>query len=253
MALSRAADAQLSFDLAALSEAAMVGALRARGCRGVCEVSFRANRSRLISLTAGGTRLNLHECFRSASPEVLDAIAAFAGAKGNTGRYRAAIARLRAWHEGQVAAPEEVEAGPGTCCGTAAQRQLLAQWYRQLNRAYFGGRLPELTPVRLSDRMRRRLGHVQYGGARGDRTVTEIALNVDLLLPGNEHALRDTLLHELAHAEAWLIHGHRGHGRIWRTVAARVGCEARACSAMRIRRRRRGTPVTDRVPELVLR
>jgi len=105
---------------------------------------------------------------------------------------------------------------------------------------------------------RRRLGHVQYGGpprrrpgAEGGtdvRSVTEIALNVHLLLPGNGRALRDTLLHEMAHAEAWLRHGHRGHGRIWQRLAARVGCEPLACSEMRVRRRRRGTPPTEAVP-----
>jgi hypothetical protein len=249
----KSGDRQLSLPLAWLTEADTLRELRARDVDTVGEVVFRPNRSRLISLSQNGRRLNLHECFRGAPADVLDAVAAFAGARGRTLGYRRAIARLRAWHAAQVEPPEpDAESLPGACCGTPAQRQALAQWYRQLNRGYFGGRLPELTPVRLSDRMSRRLGHVQYGGGKEARSVTEIALNADLLLPGNEHALRDTLLHEMAHAEAWLVHGHRGHGRIWRALAARVGCETRACSAMRIRRRRRGTPVTDRVPVEIL-
>lgn len=249
--LSKPADRQLSLPLAWLTGEDVLRELRARGITAVQDVAFRPNRSRLISLSANGTRLNLHECFRAAPPDVIGAIAAFAGARGDTLGYRRAIARLREWHAAQVENPErDADQPPGVCCGTPAQRQLLAQWYRQLNRDYFGGRLPELTPVRLSDRMTRRLGHVQYGGSKLERVVTEIALNADLLLPGNDRALRDTLLHEMAHAEAWLLHGHRGHGRIWRVIAARVGCETRACSAMRIRRRRRGMPVTDRVPVL---
>jgi predicted SprT family Zn-dependent metalloprotease len=75
------------------------------------------------------------------------------------------------------------------------------------------------------------------------------ALNVDLMLETKEQALVDTLLNDMAHAEAWLMHGHRGHGGVWRAIARRVGCEARACSDMRIRRRRRNTDLT-RVPLL---
>jgi hypothetical protein len=81
--------------------------------------------------------------------------------------------------------------------------------------------------------------------------VAELALNIDLLLPGNEKALLDTMLHEMAHVEAWLVHGHREHGRIWRDVARRVGCEAKACTHMRLKRRKGGDAVTN-VPVLRL-
>lgn len=255
-------DGQLCLPLAWLTEQDVVRELRARGVCDVRSVRFRANRSRLISISADRGRLNLHECFRSGGPDLLDAIAAFASAQGDSARYRQAIARMRRWHGAQVDESEvEANARPPACCGSPAQLSALAHWYRQLNRSHFAGQLPELMPVRLSDRMRRRLGHVQYGGAPRRRsgtdtgpevrTVTEIALNVDLLLAGNERALRDTLLHEMAHAEAWLRHAHRGHGRIWQRIAARVGCEPLACSEMRIRRRRRGIPPTDAVPTLV--
>lgn len=231
----------------------MLRELRARGVDDVRQVRFRNNRSRLISLSADRVRLNLHDCFRAAAPDVVDAIADFASARAATLGYRRAIRRLQSWHAAQVRnAEQEVERPSTACCGTPAQLHLLGHCYRQLNRVHFGGALPELTPVRLSDRMTRRLGHVHYGRNPEQRSVIEIALNVDLLLPGNEQALVDTLLHEMAHAEAWLAHGHRGHGRTWRRIAARVGCDARACSDMRIRRRRRGTPATERVPELML-
>lgn len=249
-----ASDCQLSLPLAHLSEGDMLRELRSRGVGDIREVRFRNNRSRLISLSADRVRLNLHDCFRAAAPDVVDAIADFALARAATVGYRRAIRRMQAWHAAQAHSPEhEPELPSAACCGTPSQLQLLAHCYRQFNRDHFGGALPELTPVRLSERMTRRLGHVQYGRDPHQRSVIEIALNVDLLLPGNERALLDTLLHEMAHAEAWLTHGHRGHGRTWRRIAARVGCEARACSDMRIRRRRRTTPPTDRVPALLLR
>lgn len=245
-------DGQLCLPLAWLTEQDVLRELRARGVSDVRSVRFRANRSRLISMSADRGRLNLHECFRSGGPDLLDAIAAFASAQGDSARYRQAIARMRRWHGAQVDESElEANARPPAGCGSPAQLSALAHWYRQLNRSHFAGQLPDLLPVRLSDRMRRRLGHVQYGGRSADRSVTEIALNVDLLLAGNERALRDTLLHEMAHAEAWLKHAHRGHGRIWQRIAARVGCEPLACSEMRIRRRRRGMPPTDAVPTVL--
>ena len=97
--------------------------------------------------------------------------------------------------------------------------------------------------------MARRLGHVEYRRQRGDvPEISELALNVDLLIEGNEKNLLDTLLHEMAHVEAWVLHGHRGHGAVWRRIAARVGCEVRALSWVRIRRRKDGD--VPHVPDL---
>jgi hypothetical protein len=49
----------------------------------------------------------------------------------------------------------------------------------------------------------------------------------------------------MTHIEAWLVHPERGHGRQWKEIARRVGCEATACSTQPIRRRRRHNPVTE--------
>jgi hypothetical protein len=244
-----APDEQLSLPLAWLTEEDVLRELRSRDVCDVERVRFKANRSRLISLSADRRSLNLHECFRSAPSDVIDAVARFAGSLRDSPGYRRAIERMRSWHEAQVDGSEADDYGTGPCCATPPQRHFLAALYRQLNASHFGGTLPDLLAVRLSDRMSRRLGHVSYSQARGDRAVLEIALNVDLMLDGNEKALVDTLLHEMAHAEAWLMHAHRGHGGVWRTIARRVGCEARACSDMHIRRRRRNTDLT-RVPGL---
>src|SRR5690606_14322713 len=120
---------------------------------------------------------------------------------------------------------------------------------RRLNAERFGARLPADLPLRLSRRMTRRLGHVRWHRrADGTRIVVELALNPDLFLVGNEAQLRDTLLHEMAHVEAWLEHGSAGHDAVWRRIARRVGCEPRACTRARIRRRARGAPPPARVP-----
>ncbi len=241
-----APDEQLSLPLSWLSEDDVLRELHARGITDVLRVRFKANRSRLISLSADRKSLNLHECFRSAPADVIEAVATFARALRDSPAYRRAIERMRAWHGAQVE-DAEPEDHVGPCCATSAQRHFLAGLYRQLNHSHFGGSLPDLLAVRLSDRMSRRLGHVSYTTGRGERAVLEIALNIDLMLDGNDRALVDTLLHEMAHAEAWLVHAHRGHGGVWRGIARRVGCEARACSDMHIRRRRRNTDLS-RVP-----
>lgn len=243
-------DHQLSLSLSWLSEDEVLGALRLRGIHFIAQIRFRPNRSRLISLSADRRRLNLHECFRAAPARVLDAVASFTSAPARSRAYREAIEQMREWHEGQVA--EYGLGEPLASCGTAAQVRYLEAVYAQLNRTHFGGALPATLPIRLSDRMSRRFGHVSYARTTtGERKVAELALNLDLLLKGNERALLDTLLHEMAHIEAWLVHGHRDHGRLWRDVARRVGCEAKACTHMRLKRRKAGAPPLD-VPVLRL-
>lgn len=234
--------------LALLTEEEFVRALALRGAE-VSRVRFKNNRSRLISHSRENGVLNVHACFRSANDDLLDAIAAFILLPSTSAGYREAIERMRAWWDGQAVRHDEGERvvrGP-VCCGTAEQRAFLRELYQRLNAERFGGELPRDVTLRLSSRMKRRFGHVQYGRA-GGRTVEEIALNVDLLLPGNERHLLDTLVHEMAHMEAWLVHGHREHGHVWRAIARRVGCEPRACSRVRIRRRRRAEAPATAVP-----
>jgi hypothetical protein len=241
---------QLLLEVAWLTEPEILGALRVRGASFLEEVRLRPNRSRLISLSADRRRLNLHECFRAAPARVLDAVATFATAPARSRSFRDAIEQMREWHEGQVA--EYGLGEPLASCGSPEQLACLTAAYAQLNESHFAGALPRRLQIRLSDRMSRRFGHVSYARtAQGERKVAELALNIDLLLPGNERALLDTLLHEMAHVEAWLVHGHREHGGTWRAVARRVGCEARACTNMRLRRRRDAGPVTH-VPSLKL-
>jgi hypothetical protein len=247
---------QLTLPLAWFTEEEFAHALRLRGAFTIRQVRFKPNRTRMISLSGDRRSLNIHNCFRVATHEVLDAVAAFVRQPSHSADYRAAIRVMRAWWD-ETAHLEE-HRGPladlrRACCATQDQRDFLRRTYERLNRTRFGGRLPADLTIRLSNRMRRRFGHVYYANARGgERTIEEIALNVDLMMEGNESHLLDTLLHEMSHVEAWLVHGHREHGEDWRRIAERVGCEAKACSYVRIRRRRgASTPVT-RVPRLPL-
>jgi hypothetical protein len=216
--------------------------------------------------------LNLHEAYRGAPWVVLRAFAVIArlalGAdRGRRAEYRQAVERVRGW-AGLEPALRRIRAAhrrrprrrggarrsgplrPGPCCATPAQREYLRALFRYLNRTRFDGRLPADLPLRLSGRMKSRLGQMRGWVVDGRRTVVEIALNEDLMLAGNGDERLDTLVHEMAHAADWLFHGGRGHGAGWKSWARRAGCSDRACTHAEIRRRPdRGSRVT-RVPPL---
>ncbi len=230
-----------------------------RGATRLERVTFRRNRSTIWSLTRGGTALNLHEAFRAAPPRILDAFALIVRSGGlGTARSRKAGETVLAWPE-LIRALEECRAtrarrrrtAEARCCGTPEQRAYLRALYRYFNETRFGGALPADVPIRLSNRMRSSLGHMMPGEAEnGRRYIVEIALNVDLLLPGNGAERVDTLLHEMAHAADYLLTGNRGHGPSWRDWARHVGCRPTTLyDRPVVRRRRRSTPVT-RVPPL---
>ena len=214
--------------------------LRARGSA-VRKVRYRDNRTVLLSVSLDGRTLNCHTAFRSAPARIVDAIALFLRSRRGSADYERALERIRTW-EGARKGLERARrrgarqtarilAGPPTPEVAAIQRV-----YRQFNRLKFGGRLPAV-PIRISRRMTRSLGTISYGGRGEDRRIREIAISADLLAPANRRVLEDTLLHEMAHAEAWLRHGHRGHGGVWRAIAHRVGCTPSALIHTRVRGR----------------
>lgn len=56
--------------------------------------------------------------------------------------------------------------------------------------------------------------------------VIGIELSAPLVELNNEEQVKDTILHEIAHAKA----GHAaGHGRLWQIQARAIGCNAERC------------------------
>lgn len=238
-------------------------ALRERRVRYLRGIRFKDNQRVLLSLSKDGVTLNVHRCFRHAPDDVMNAIATFLLVRSTAPEYGLALRRIRSWparlgsrrtgRTGFKARPPKrrIAPKPGPCAGTPAQRQWLWRVFARLNQSHFGGRLPVDVPIRLSARMRRRYGQMAYyEHPDGTRIVVELALNLDLMVEGNEGELYDTLLHEMAHMEAWLFHGDPGHGPLWKEIAERVGCEALACTSRRIRRRSRRTGALTRIPRL---
>jgi YHS domain-containing protein len=232
-----------------LSAEQFASALSRRRAR-IGRVCFKQNRAQIIALGKDGRTLHIHACFQTAPDDVLDAVAAFLKASRRSQEYRAAIRRVREywqWQGEQAGWLIEEDSSvlqsvrELACSGTREQREFLREAYARFNLLYFHNRLPADFPLRISERMASRFGHMRYHVTRsGQRVVLELAVNQNLFIAGNEANLLDTLLHEMTHVEAWLEHGHRGHGAIWKRIARRVGCEALACSARVIRRRRRG-------------
>lgn len=243
-----------------LTADAFVAQLVNRGVSYVRSVRFKNNRNRIITLGRDGSTLHIHSCFQECPDPVLDAVATFLKAGRRSQAYRGAIETLREyWLQkgrtgGWAAEADDAEVITSTrklpCCGTSQQLAFLRDLYSRLNAIHFNGALPAYIQLRVSDRMESRFGHMRYHSLRtGERIALEIALNHNLFLEGNERNLLDTMLHEMTHVEAWLEHGHRAHGTVWRRIARRVGCEPRACSGRLIRRRRNRTLPIIRVPD----
>lgn len=240
------------------TEEELLRRFRSQGAARLERVTFRRNRSTIWSLTRGGRALNLHEALRAAPEEVVTALGLLAREGGRGRRARRAAERVRAWRPlteavRRIRREDAGEEGGGralpACAGTAEQGAWLRDAYAHFNRTRFGGRLPADLPLRFSRRMTRSLGHMRPAvDAEGGRVAREIALNLDLLLPGNDAELVDTLLHEMAHVADWLVDGERRHGATWRRWAARAGCTPRTRHHGGFRRRRPRSAEVRRVP-----
>ena len=76
---------------------------------------------------------------------------------------------------------------------------------------------------------KRSLGTCSYSGK-------EIRLSRWYVELNNLTEVRDTILHEIAHALSYIRYGAKGigHGRLWKKVCAEIGAIPRACSKDRL-------------------
>lgn len=198
---------------------ALLAALGRHGLRGIDRLRFTRNRTVMVSFSRG--ELRVHEGYLDAPPAVLHAVAAFVCGRTRAERQRAReailahqIARPLAPRRRERARPEDEPA--------MAQ---LRRFHAHYNRVYFAGRL-KLVPIRLSGRMKTRLGHYTAASPAGD--LAEIVIGRDhIRRHGWEEALH-TLLHEMVHQ--WQDEaGHAiDHGASFRRKAREVGITASA-------------------------
>jgi hypothetical protein len=190
------------------------GALVRLGLRGIERVRLTRNRTVMVSFSQG--ELRVHEGYLDAPPDVLRAIVAFVCGRTRVERRRAREAILA--H--QIARPAAVRRPERTRPEDEPVVAQLRRFHAHYNRVYFGGRLRSV-PIRLSGRMRTRLGH--YTAATPTGEPAEIVIGREhIRRHGWEEALH-TLLHEMVHQ--WQDEaGHPiDHGGTFRKKAREVG------------------------------
>ncbi|XP_030836781.1 acidic repeat-containing protein-like [Strongylocentrotus purpuratus] len=97
--------------------------------------------------------------------------------------------------------------------------ELTQKLFKLYNESVFENKLPSDFSVTWNNRMRKTAGFCFYKKRLSERTA-RIELSVKVC--DTAERLRDTLVHELCHAAAWLIHGvSDGHGKYWKYWAAK--------------------------------
>lgn len=203
--------------------------LRALGLRPVERVRATENRSVLVSLSSKRV-LSVHRAYAQAPDRVLKAIVRFVSRWTPRDLRRAAQHEIISFHQ---ASPDRLDhldrldrptRKHRPQPGDAEALERLGLLFQALNQRHFMGSLPGL-PIRLSGRMRTRLGHLSLdpGGRPTDITISRRHLTAH----GWDEA-EHTLLHEMVHL--WqCAEGHKvDHGRHFRAKAREVGAVAAA-------------------------
>jgi hypothetical protein len=180
----------------------------------------RLTRNRNVMVSFRGNELRVHEGYLAAPTEVHQAIVQFVEGRTRADR-KAAQRQIVAFSVETPRGPSRREQTRPEDAPIAAK---LTLWHERYNADHFAGSLKEV-PVRVSRRMKSRLGH--YSAARRGESG-EIAISWrHLRRHGWEEALH-TLLHEMVHQ--WQDETGRpiDHGRAFRAKAREVGIEPAA-------------------------
>ncbi|MEP6492371.1 MAG: SprT-like domain-containing protein [bacterium] len=223
--------AQLTLDLDAMPRNAdeLLAHLRVLGLKRIEHCRLTRNRNVMVSFR--GPDLRIHHAYLGAPREVLEAIVAFVEGRTRADR-RSAQTRIV---EFKVETPREPSRRERTRPEDEPLAATFGEWHARFNVEHFGGSL-KVVPVRVSRRMKSRLGHYS---AAGQDASGEIAISWrHLRRHGWDDALH-TLLHEMVHQ--WQDETGRtiDHGRGFRVKAREVGIAAAA-------RRAPGAGVTAR-------
>jgi hypothetical protein len=188
--------------------------LRGLGLRRLSRCRLTRNRNVMVSF--GREELRLHEGYLAAPDEVLAAIVGFVEGRTRAERLHARRRLL----EFPIETRGVVRRRGVTHPEDAALALQLGEWHARYNREYFGGALRPLT-VRVSRRMRARLGHYTPANRAGD--PAEIAISRRHLRRNGWAEALQTLLHEMVHQWQDEIGLAIDHGRAFRQKAREVG------------------------------
>jgi hypothetical protein len=191
-----------------LARLRQLGLTRLRRCR--------LTRNRNVMVSFGGEELRVHEGYLSAPEPVLRAIVTFV--EGSTRAERRGAQRVIVAHP--IRAARTPARRDRTHPDDVAVAEKLAAWHQRFNVRHFHGRLRHV-PIRVSRRMKSRLGHYTAGTPGGE--PAEIAISrAHLRRHGWEEALH-TLLHEMVHQWQDETSHTIDHGATFRAKAREVG------------------------------
>jgi SprT-like family len=208
---------QLSLDLEALpcprNADELLARLQSLGLTRIARCRLTRNRNVMVSFR--GAELRVHEGYLSASPDVHEAIVIFV--EGRTRKERVAARHRIVSHV--IDTPQEPVRREQMRPEDEALAAKLTTWHSRYNTQYFGGKL-KTVPVRVSRRMRSRLGHYS---AKTAEAPPEIAISRRHLRRHGWTEALETLLHEMVHQ--WQDESGRtiDHGRAFRAKAREVG------------------------------
>src|SRR5687768_13888685 len=202
------------------ADALLADRLTRLGLRGVAAVRAHANRTVMVSLSARRV-LRVHRGYAFAPDRVLAAIVGFLDPRRPRAERRAAEQVFLAFPvEMYVPRSARVRPSERPRPGDLALLHRLYEVHRRFNADYFAGVLGEI-PIRLSGRMRVRLGEVSVD-LRTGRPI-EIALSRLHVSRHPWEEVEHTMLHEMVHqwqAESGLS---VDHGPTFRAKAREVG------------------------------
>ena len=200
------------------------------GLRDIHSLHTHTNRTVMVSLTASRV-LRLHRGYASAPDRVLRAIVRFLDPRVPRAARRWAEREFLAFPVEEYAPPpSRSERRDRPRPGDLALLQRLASLHERFNADHFGGALGVI-PIRLSGRMRTRLGEVVVDVRSG--RASEIAISRRHVLRHAWAEVEHTMLHEMVHqwqAETGLA---VNHGRSFRRKAVELGIEPQARRLLR--------------------
>ena len=208
----------------------LLALLRSIGMRRIDRCRLTRNRAVMVSFRDG--ELRVHEGYLQAPAHVLRALVTFVEGRTKAERRQARQVILTY----PVLPPESpARREARTHDDDRELSEGFAEWHREYNVRYFGGRLRQI-PIRVSRRMRSRLGHYTAGSGSGP---SEIAISRHhVLRHGADEALH-TLLHEMVHQWQDETGQPINHGRAFRHKAREVGITPAARRTVTTRRTRR--------------
>jgi len=198
--------------------------LRAHGVPATVPITVHSNRRVMVSIGRSGA-LRVHQGYTTAPDDVVAALARWARPRITRDERRAAARVFLGFPVDVSVAPDRSHPRPPDRAqpGDPDRLDRLRTLHAELNVRYFGGSLRPIE-IRLSGRMRRKLGHYEPAIAG----TPAIVIGRRHLRRDGWKAAADTLVHEMVHQ--WQDESGLpiDHGREFRRKARSVGTAPRA-------------------------